>query len=394
MVMKKMSVQTGLEVLKRQGFAPLKGQRVGLLTNPTAVNGGFRHLLDLLSDAAVDVVRVLGPEHGLFSTVQDMVGVEGEKHRVEVVSLYGDSFDSLRPKEEHLRDLDRLVFDIQDIGSRYYTYVWTLALAMETARRTKTPVMVLDRPNPITASKTEGGGLEAHLRSFVGYYELPNRTGMTAGEIASLVACAVGDVDLEVVRMEGYRRSMWFDETGAPWVIPSPNMPTPDTALVYPGQALLEGTNLSEGRGTTRPFEVFGAPFIDGPRLAEALEKETLPGVAFRPLRFQPTFQKWARQDCGGLQIHVTDREAYLPYRTSLAILRHAKALWPREFAWRTEIYEFRDDVPAVDLLTGQTRIREMIDKEAPVAEIAEFAESTGERARRYRRSALLYSNL
>lgn len=392
--MKTAHVRTGLEVLKATGFAPLKGHRVAVLTNPTAVDGRFRHLLDLLGETDVNVVRVFGPEHGLFSTVQDMVGVSGDPHRFEVVSLYGDSFDSLRPREDQLRDIDLLVFDIQDIGSRYYTYAWTLALAMETAKKTGTRVMVLDRPNPINATTFEGGGIEPPLRSFVGYHELPNRTGLTVGEVATFVAQSLGGVDLDVVRMEGYRRGMWGDETGVPWVYPSPNMPTLETALVYPGQVLLEGTNLSEGRGTTLPFEVFGAPFVDGHRLAAALETENLPGVVFRPLRFQPTFQKWAGKDCGGLQMHVTDRNAFLPYRTSLAVLRHARALWPREFAWRTEIYEFRDDVPAVDLLTGQTRVRELIDAAASVSEIAEFAESTGGRARANRRAALLYSNL
>jgi uncharacterized protein YbbC (DUF1343 family) len=320
-----------------------------------------------------------------------MVGVTGERHAVDVVSLYGDTFDSLKPREKDLRDLDLLVFDIQDIGSRYYTYVWTLALTMEVAAKTATRVMVLDRPNPITARHVEGGGIERSLRSFVGWYELPNRHGLTAGEIATLVARELGGPELDVVRMENYSRDLWHDPAGTPWVIPSPNMPTPETALVYPGQAMLEGTNLSEGRGTTRPFEIFGAPYVDGAKLAAALENENLPGAAFRPLHFQPTFQKHAGRVCGGLQIHVTERDSYRPVRTSLAILRHTRALWPKEFAWRTEPYEFRGDVPAIDLLTGQARVRERIDAGAPVAEIAEFFESTGDRARKNREQSLLY---
>lgn len=386
-------VLTGLMALKNRGFAELRGLRIGLLANPTAVDADFVHLLDLLADCGVRVEVLFGPEHGFHCTVQDMVGVGEARHAVRIVSLYGDTFESLRPAEADLRPLDALVFDIQDIGSRYYTYVWTLALTMEVAARTGTRIIVLDRPNPITGSHVEGGSLDVPLRSFVGLHEIPNRHGMTAGEIATLVALLLDIPKPEIVRMEGYRRSMWHDETGAPWVMPSPNMPTPETALVYPGQCLLEGTNLSEGRGTTRPFEIFGAPFMNGRRLAEALAAEALPGACFRPLQFQPTFHKWAGRECGGLQIHVTDREAFLPYRTSLAILRHTRALWPREFAWRVEPYEFRGDVPAVDLLTGSPRVREMIDAGAPVVELAEFVETSGRAARENRCQALLYES-
>jgi len=415
-------VRTGLEILKAEEFARLRGERIGLLTNASAVDGEYRSIVDLMADAGVRLEVLFGPEHGFFSTAQDMIGVGGESHRVRVISLYGGDFATLRPRAEDMRMIDTLVFDIQGIGSRYYTYVWTLALAMETAARTGTRVMVLDRPNPITGAHVEGGGLEAQLRSFVGYLEIPNRHGQTAGEVAGAAARAIegglapldalaaqekqggakkttppsGRIALDVVRMEGWRRSMWHDETGAPWVFPSPNMPTPETALVYPGQALLEGTNLSEGRGTTRPFEVCGAPWIDGRRLAGALETEAatgnLPGVRFRPLRFRPTFQKWAGEDCGGVQIHVTDREAFRPWRTSLALVRHARSLWPREFQWRTECYEFRDDVPAFDLLAGDAALREMIDAGAPVSELIERAEQTGRPARRRRDEALLYT--
>ncbi len=390
------AVLTGLDVLAREGFARLRGLRAGLLTNPSGVDRLFRPALDLMLEAGVKVEALFGPEHGMLSTAQDMIGVENESPQrgLRVVSLYGGDFESLRPRPEDLRGLDVLVFDIQDIGSRYYTYVWTLALCMETAARAGVRVMVLDRPNPITARHVEGGGLEPPLRSFVGYRELPNRHGLTAGEIAAWVARSLPGLELEVVRMEGYRRGLWMDETGAPWVIPSPNMPTPATALVYPGQAFLEGTNLSEARGTTLPFEQFGAPFVEGRRLVEALEKENLPGARFRPATFQPMFQKWAGEVCGGAQIHVTDREAYRPVRTSLAILRHARALWPRAFRWRTEKYEFRDDVPAIDLLTGAPRVREMIDAGAPLAEILDFYEASGAAARKNREDALLYSEM
>ncbi|GAB4317643.1 MAG: DUF1343 domain-containing protein [Candidatus Sumerlaeia bacterium] len=387
-------IRTGLQVLLDRGFAPLAGLKVGVLTNPSAVDEDYRHLIGLMRDAGVRVQVLFSPEHGLFSTAQDMVpmnGVEVAGQEIRQISLYGESFDSLRPRPEDLGGLDVLVFDIQDVGCRTYTYVWTLALAMGTALKTRTPVVVLDRPNPITGAIVEGGGMEPRLKSFVGLYEVPNRHGMTAGEIATLVARRLEFDLLEVVRLEGWRRDMWMEETGAPWVMPSPNMPTPQTALVFPGACMVEGTNLSEGRGTTRPFEIIGAPFVDGERLAAALNEEGLPGVRFRSLRFQPMFQKWAGQICGGIQIHVTDRREFLSVRTGLAVLRHARALWPREFRWRTERYEFRDDVPAIDLLTGQARVREMIDAGAPVSEITSYLESTGGAARRMREDSLLY---
>ena len=384
-------VKTGLDVLMEQDFAPLKGLKVGVLTNPSAVDWCYKHIISVLLEGDVNVSTLFGPEHGLYSTAQDMVAVNGEKYAIKIVSLYGDDFDSLRPKAEDMAGLDVLLFDVQDVGCRTYTYVWTLALAMETARKTNTPVMVLDRPNPITGTIVEGGGMEAGLKSFVGYYDVPNRHGMTAGEVAILVAGHLEFDGLTVVKMEGWERNMWLDETGAPWVSPSPNMPTIETALVFPGGCLLEGTNMSEGRGTTRPFEIIGAPYIDGERLAAALAEDDLMGVCFRPLRFEPTFQKWAGVVCGGLQLHVVDRESFHSVGTGLAILRHVKHLWPDDFEWRTDRYEFRDDVPAVDLLTGQTRVREMIDDGAPTGEILEFLESTGESARRMRAEVLMY---
>lgn len=384
-------VKTGLEVMKGRGFAPLLGRRVGVLTNPTAVDGDYRHLIPLMLEAGVDVRVIFGPEHGLFSTAQDMVGVERERHAMRLVSLYDGTYESLAPHEADMREIDVLVFDIQDVGCRTYTYQWSLALAMGVAKKTGAEVMVLDRPNPITGRIVEGGGMAPALRSFVGLHDVPNRTGMTVGEVATLVAGEIGFEGLTVVKMEGWARGLWHDQTGAPWVIPSPNMPTLDTAIVFTGGCLIEGTNLSEGRGTTRPFEFVGAPFIEEGRLADALDAEGLPGARFRPVRFQPGFQKWAGQVCAGVQIHVADREAFHSLNTGLAILRNVRALWPREFQWRTEMYEFRDDVPAVDLLTGQARVREMIDAGAPLAEIAGWLDATGAANRKARLAALLY---
>ena len=271
------------------------------------------------------------------------------------VSLYGTTFASLSPTPAHLAQIDVLVFDIQDVGARYYTYAATMALCMRAAGQAGVKVVVLDRPNPIGGLQVEGGGLEPGLENFCGLYPVPQRHAMTVGELARLynvtfdIAC-----ELDVVAVRGLARAPRTTTTcDLPWVMPSPNMPTLDTAIVYPGMCLLEGTNLSEGRGTTRPFELFGAPFIDGRQLAAELERYDLPGVRFRPCVIEPTFHKFAGQRCGAVQLHVTDRRAFNAYRTGLAVLVAVKTLWPDAFAWRTQPYEFRADVPAIDLLTG-----------------------------------------
>jgi uncharacterized protein YbbC (DUF1343 family) len=280
-----------------------------------------------------------------------------------VHSLYGDSEASLTPTPAMLTGLDALVFDIQDVGARYYTYVWTLALAMRACAAAGVEVIVLDRPNPLGGLEVEGGLVADGYRSFVGLYPVPNRHGLTAGEIATYVNAVDGlGCRLTVVRMTGWRRDDDHDETGVPWVLPSPNMPSLRTAYVYPGMCLIEGTELSEGRGTTRPFEIVGAPYVDGFRLAAALGEEQLPGVRFRPLRFRPTFHKFAGVACGGVQLHVTDRATFRPYRTGIALIRAVRTLWPDEFRWRTRPYEFVADRPAIDLLCGGPLVREMID--------------------------------
>jgi uncharacterized protein YbbC (DUF1343 family) len=275
------------------------------------------------------------------------------------------------------------VIDLQDVGSRYYTYVWTMALAMQAAARAGVAVVVLDRPNPLggLADGIEGGTVEPGCESFVGLGAVPVRHGMTAGELARLVRAGMPwgaprfarplDCDLTVVPMRGWRRAMFFDATGLPWVLPSPNMPTLDTAFVYPGQCLVEATNLSEGRGTTRPFEIVGAPFLDGARLAARLAALGLPGVLFRPLSFRPMFHKFAGRSCGGVQLHVTDRAAFRPYRAGLAFLAAARAEAPAELRWRAEPYEFVADPPAIDLLTGSAAARRGLEAGATVAEIA-----------------------
>ncbi|MDR0966438.1 MAG: DUF1343 domain-containing protein [Myxococcales bacterium] len=361
-------VRFGIDVLRAQGFQSLRGLRVGAICNTTSIDARFEHLADLLQGAAgVTLVSLFGPEHGVRGEAQDMIGVDDDGRDpatgLPVHSLYGASFESLSPTPASLRGLDALVFDIQDVGSRYYTYIYTMALCMKAAARARIAFVVLDRPNPINGVQIEGNLVHPGFESFVGLFPLPNRHAMTAGELARYFNDVHGiGCDLTVVPCEGWQRAMWWEETGRAFVPPSPNMPTVDTACVYPGLCLVEGTNLSEGRGTTRPFELIGAPFLDSKRFVEALRAEHLEGVAFRATSFLPTFQKHAGQSCGGAMIHVMDRASFQPLRTGIALLRAAKAVGGERFQWRTEKYEFIDDKPAIDLLCGTDSIRKALD--------------------------------
>ncbi len=389
-------VRTGLERLLNDPRAWLSSARVGLVANPTAVNRGLDHAADLLHRSpAVDLRCLFGPEHGLRGSAQDMAAVADHTDPatgLPVASLYGDTLASLSPTQEQLARLDVLLFDIQDVGARYYTYGATLALCMRAAAASWVKVVVLDRPNPIGGAAVEGGGLDEGLENFCGLYPVPQRHGMTLGELARLYNETFGiGCELDVATCEGWSRSAYYDQCGLPWVMPSPNMPTPDTALVYPGMCLLEGANLSEGRGTTRPFELFGAPFIDGPRLAEELRRHDLPGVVFRPCVIEPAFHKFQGQRCGALQLHVSDRDAFEPYRTGLAVLVAVRKLWPESFAWRTEPYEFRADVPAIDLLTGRAAVRQAIDGGATLEDVVRAAGGGTELYDAGRGKALLY---
>ena len=366
---------------------------MGVLCHPASVTAGLVHTVDRLLQVGVPITRLFGPEHGVRGEAQDMVGVEAEKDRrtgIPVSSLYGSNFESLTPSAADLSEVDVLIIDLQDVGSRYYTYVWTMGLALVAAARAGVAVIVVDRPNPLGGVEIESGPLLPGFESFVGLGAVAVRHGLTIGEIARMVTAGIPgaaardlggrfrepvDCDLTVVTMKGWRRSMDFDDTGLPWVLPSPNMPTLDTAFVYPGLCLFEGTNLSEGRGTTRPFEIVGAPFLDGYRWAERLQRWNLPGVRFRPLSFRPMFHKFANKSCGGVQLHVTSRASFRPYRAGIAALLAARQLAPGEFAWRSEPYEFVSHPPAVDLLTGSAAVRTAIDADAPLEEIcAPFA--------------------
>ena len=397
-------VQTGLDVLLGERLDLLRGRRVGVLCHPASVDGRLVHIVDALAAAQVKLTRLFGPEHGIRGEAQDMVGVGADRDArsgLPITSLYGESIDSLAPGSDAMADLDVLVVDLQDVGSRYYTFVWTMALCMQSASRAGVPVIVLDRPNPIGGVAIEGGDVEPWAESFVGLGSVPVRHGLTIAEMARLVVTGIPwggerfakplDCDVHVVAMRGWKREAFFDATSLPWVLPSPNMPTVDTALVYPGLCLIEGTNVSEGRGTTRPFEIIGAPFIDGHRMAECLTAERLPGVRFRPLTFRPTFHKFAGQVCGGVQIHVTERRAFRSYLTGVAILRALFALGGEAFRWRAERYEFVSDRPAIDLLTGGNALRKGIEAGASLPDLrATWSDAEAAFADR-RRACLVY---
>ena len=369
-------VVPGLELLAERRYRPLAGRRVGLVCNPTAVTRKLVHAADVLHGApGVRLAALFGPEHGVRGDAQYMAAVGGERDPrtgLPAHSLYGATAESLRPSPDQLAGLDVLVFDVQDVGARYYTYQATMMLCMEAAARAKLGFVVLDRPNPIGGVLVEGPALRPGFESFCGLHDLAVRHGMTIGELALLFRAERHlDLELEVVPCRGWRRTMSFRETGLPWVFPSPNMPTPETALVYPGMCLLEGTNLSEGRGTTRPFEVFGAPWLDAQRLAADLAGDRLAGVLFRPASFVPTWDKHAGVRCHGVELHVTDPARFRPFRTGLAAVVHARRQDPARFAWRTEPYEFVSGVLAFDLLCGSSREREAIEAGATLAEIA-----------------------
>jgi len=367
------SVKIGLEVLLESRLDLLAGARVGLIVHPASINSGFAHTADLFfDDPRIHLTALFGPQHGIRGETQDNM-IEWQTFRdsrtgLPAYSLYGET---RKPTPEMLDDVDALVFDVQDVGTRVYTFIYTMALAMQAARDAGLRVVVLDRPNPINGLQIEGNRLETDYASFVGMYPIPMRHGMTVGELALMFNQAFGiGCDLEVVAMQGWRRAMWFDETGLPWVLPSPNIPTPDTATVYPGMVMVEGTAVSEGRGTTRPFEIIGAPYIEPRRLVERLSEEKLPGCVLRPLHFEPTFHKFAGERCGGLQVHVTDRAVYKPVLTGVAVIAAIRELYPDKFAWKTPPYEYVHDRLPFDVINGGATIREMIEAGRSAGEI------------------------
>jgi uncharacterized protein YbbC (DUF1343 family) len=388
---------TGLDSLCRQSFAPLRGLRVGLVSHPAAVDRELRSALELCAAApGMRLAALFGPEHGFFGNAQDLAPVGTATYGAGAMpchSLYGADAASLRPTLEQLAGLDALVIDLQDVGSRYYTFQATMLFCIEAAFEQKLRVVVLDRPNPLGGAHVEGPTIQPGFDSFVGVHPVAIRHGMTVGELARLHVAERGlSGDLLVIPCEGWRRDMTFDQTGLPWVMPSPNMPTLETAFVYPGQCLIEGTNASEGRGTTRPFEICGMPGIDAAALAERLRGENLPGVAFRPMCFTPTFQKFAGRLCGGVQLHVLDRQTFQSVRTGLAVVAAIRDLAGDRFDWRREPYEFVADRLAIDLLFGSPRERLALEGGKAVAEIAAAWEAEEAEFRRRRQRHLIYA--
>ena len=354
-----MPVQLPLDHLRELWPNKFRGARIGALLHPASVSKRLEHASRILEQHDGDLFRLaafFGPQHGFLGQTQDnMVEWESYRHprfHIPVYSLYGENRE---PTPEMLEDLDVLLVDLQDIGARYYTFVWTLYLCMRACEKADVALVVLDRPNPINGVITEGPVLDSNYKSFVGLHPIQVRHGKTIGELAQQFRDeAFPNCQLSILPIRNWERGMWFDETGLPWIMPSPNMPTLDTATVYPGMCLLEGTNISEGRGTTRPFEIFGAPFIEPEKLCLELNALKLPGVSFRETYFQPTFHKFAEELCGGAQLHVINRNAFHPFQTGLEIIRVIRKSHPDQFAWKQPPYEYETKNLPIEILLGR----------------------------------------
>src|SRR5258708_14696198 len=386
-------VKSGLEVLVERKSVVLKGARVGLICHQASVDSRLRHAVPLFREKKINLTALFAPEHGMWGTAQDQIPIEGERSTVHGAPLYSLYGDHRHPSPESLREIDVLVCDLQDVGSRYYTFIWTMALAMQACAKHGKKFVVLDRPNPINGKTLEGPVLDPRFASFVGLYPVPVRHGMTIGEIALWLNEGFGiGADLDVIPMAGWKRAMAFRETGLPWVFPSPNMPTLDTAWVYPGGCVIEGTQLSEGRGTTRPFELLGAPYIQPETLAEALNRAKLPGVIFRPCRFEPTFHKFQGESCGGVQVHVTDRAAFKPFFTYLVVIQYIRELYPKDFAWRPPPYEYETEKLPFDILCGTDSERRAMESGASLRPLERSWEKGLDAFERQRKPFLLYN--
>jgi len=376
--------QTGIEVLLHDRLDLVHGKNVGLITNPTGVNRELVSDVDLLAHTpGVHLVALFGPEHGIRGAQQAGASVGSGRDPITglpVYSLYGKT---RQPTPAMLKGVDVLVFDIQAVGARFYTYLYTMADAMKAAAAARIPIIVLDRPNPIGGTAVQGPVLDPKYASFVGEYPIPLRYGMTIGELAEFFnnQFHIG-ADLTVVKMRGWTRSMYYDGTPLQFVMPSPNMPTETTALVYPGMGLVEGTNVSEGRGTTRPFELAGAPWIDAEKLSRVLNDKHLAGVRFRPVHFTPTFSKYEGKPCNGVEVHVMDRDAFNPVVVGLNVIATVHDLYPRQFAFNASGF---------DRLVGNDWVRQDIEKGVPVAEIRRRWQAGLSQFEKVRQKYLLY---
>ncbi len=352
----------------------LTGRRVGLVCNPASLNANWQHVSDHVTQMpGVTLAALFGPQHGFHSVVQDnMVETSHARHRRYDVPVYSLYSDTREPTADMLDGLDVLVIDLQDVGTRVYTYIYTMAHCLRAASHHDLPVIVCDRPNPIGGAVIEGPMLTPGFESFVGQFPIPLRHGMTIGELAALFNTLLSrPAPLDVIPMTGWSRAMYHDETGLPWVLPSPNLPTLDSAVVYPGGVLFEGTSLSEGRGTTRPFELLGAPGVDAEAITDSLNSRQLGGVRFRPVEFEPTFQKHAGTTCGGCQLHVTDRVSFAPVKAAVAVMHAFRTHAASAFVWREPPYEYEHVHRPIDILSGSETLRQQIDSNQNAEDIA-----------------------
>ncbi|MGI8639555.1 MAG: exo-beta-N-acetylmuramidase NamZ family protein [Pyrinomonadaceae bacterium] len=388
------AVKLGLEKILDKHVNLLKGLRVGLVCNPASVNHQFQHAADLFyQNEHINLTTLFGPQHGIRGDVQDNMIETGHiidsQTEIPIYSLYSET---RQPSKEMLSGVDALVFDLQDVGCRVYTFIYTMANCMRACAEDGKKMFVLDRPNPINGLDIEGNLLETGHESFVGMYPIPMRHGMTVGELAKLfnndfeLHC-----DLEIITMDGWSREDYYDETDAPWVMPSPNMPAVDTSVVFPATVYFEGTQVSEGRGTTRPFEIVGASYINSYEYADALTSLDLSGVIFRPINFLPTFQKFANESCGGVFLHITDRRVFEPVITGLAMIKTIFDLYPNDFKWKNPPYEYVFDRYPFDVIAGTTKIREYFDQGKTISEIKKFWEEDIKAFYEIREKYLLY---
>jgi uncharacterized protein YbbC (DUF1343 family) len=390
----RMRTVLGLEKLLRDEAGTLRGARVGLICNQSSVDHQLRHAADLFHDhREIKLTALFGPQHGIRGDVQDnMVETAHAVDRTTGIPIYSLYSETREPTEEMLKDVDALVFDMQDVGCRIYTFVYTLANCMRAAKKFGKRVIACDRPNPINGEMVAGTVLEPEYASFVGQFPIATRHGMTVCELARMFKEHFGlDCELETVLMDGWSREQWLDETDAPWVLPSPNMPTLDSATVFPGTVHVEGTRLSEGRGTTRPFELVGAPYILAEEYAAHLNRLGFPGVYFRGCGFQPTFQKHCGVTCGGVQIHVTDRREFEPVIVGAAVVKAAYDLYTEHFRWKEPPYEYVYDKNPFDVIAGTNKLRAAIERGDSIESIEEsWADDLAE-FRRVREKFLLY---
>ena len=387
-------IKLGLERLLDERVGSLAGVRVGLVCNQASVDHSFRHAADLLHEhSQINLTALFGPQHGIRGDVQDnMIETEHAVDRRTQAPIYSLYSETREPTDEMLRDVDVIVVDLQGVGCRIYTFAYTMANCMRAAKRLGKKVIVCDRPNPIGGEVVAGNVTERGHESFVGQFSLPTRHGMTMGELARLFNGHFGiGCELEVIELGSWSRDLWYEDTDGPWVLPSPNIPTPDSCKVFPGTVHLEGTQMSEGRGTTRPFELIGAPYIDADEYAETLAGLKLPGVVFRSCVFMPTFQKHGGKACGGVQIQVTDRATFEPVSAGVAIVKTAHDLYRDDFRWKDPPYEYEFERNPFDVISGTTEMRAQIERGDSLDSIIESWEPALEDFKRIRQAHLLY---